>query len=440
MPASQRDRSLGHRLARMRQSHHDHWSYGERAHNEGALFQYPAMMVADMQRDLTAALLAERPRAHGPIFDPFVGSGTVLMAAMLLGRDFVGWDINPLAILICQVKRGPFHLKAFEAASARVATPGANKRTEQRFENQDHWFEPHVQAGLTCLRQRIAREPSLACRRFLWICLAETVRLTSNSRTSTVKLHRRPQQQIDNRPEPRAVFARVTHENLKRLRGARDELHELGLLSGGWYRREIQLELGDTRRLVWPRRRAAALVTSPPYGDNTSTVPYGQHAYLPLQWIDLADIGPGADCSYLASTYEIDRRSLGGHKVVTEEERASLLKKSKQLKSLVAKLAHEKRDRRNRVLAFARDLDAALANCLPTVGSGALSAWTVGSRRVGGQLVPLDKFLVELASQHDFLHVKTLERNIPGHRKRMAARNEQGSTISREHVVVLRRH
>ena len=33
------------------------------------------------------------------------------------------------------------------------------------------------------------------------------------------------------------------------------------------------------------------LVTSPPYGDNRTTVPYGQHAFLPLQWVELSDIG-----------------------------------------------------------------------------------------------------------------------------------------------------
>ena len=74
-----------------------------------------------MQRDLTALLLEEAKPARGPVFDPFVGSGTVLSAGMALGRDVVGWDVNPLAILICKVKAGPFHLAAFAEAVSRVA-------------------------------------------------------------------------------------------------------------------------------------------------------------------------------------------------------------------------------------------------------------------------------------------------------------------------------
>lgn len=436
---TQRDRLLGAQLGRLRDGHEDHWAYGERSPNQGALFQYPAMMVADMQRDLTDALLADHPSSCGPVFDPFVGSGTVLMAAMALGRDFVGWDINPLAILICRVKAGPFHLRAFADAAARVNAPGAPPRPQQRFDNQQHWFVEHVAAGLTLLRGRIGGERNASTRRFLWVCLAETVRRTSNSRTSTVKLHRRPPEQIENRPDARFTFGRVVEDNLNRLEEARDELEAVGVLSRGWYRGEISLELGDTRQLAWRAPASPALVTSPPYGDNTSTVPYGQHAYLPLQWIDLDDVGPHADQGCLDSTYEIDRRSLGGVKRVVPEQDEELQTKSKELQRLLAKLVHAKRDRRTRVLAFVRDFDEALANCLPAVAPGAAAAWTVGSRRVGGQQVRLDKFLIELSARHGFTHVQTVRRDIPAHRKRMAPRNGLGSTIGREHVVILRR-
>lgn len=185
------DRLLGQRLTRLRGEHEDHWSYSDRtvAARRRALFQYPAMMVADMQRDLTAVLLEEAQPAKGPVFDPFVGSGTVLGAGMALGRDVVGWDVNPLAILICRVKAGPFHLTAFAEAVRRVAPDTlSSDPLEERFDNWRHWFTEDVASGLSTLRARIRRQPRVATRRFLWLCLAETIRLTSNSRTSTVKL------------------------------------------------------------------------------------------------------------------------------------------------------------------------------------------------------------------------------------------------------------
>ncbi len=105
----------------LRGDHEDQWSFSKRSSKaqKNALFQYPAMMVADMQRDLVEALLDDAPENPGPVFDPFIGSGTILSAGMTLGRDVVGWDVNPLAILICRVKAGPFHLQAFADAADR---------------------------------------------------------------------------------------------------------------------------------------------------------------------------------------------------------------------------------------------------------------------------------------------------------------------------------
>lgn len=439
----EQDRLLRRHLTRLRAEHEDHWSYGSRtaAANRTALFQYPAMMVADMQRDLTEALLSQSDAADGPVFDPFVGSGTILGAGMALRRDVVGWDINPLAILICRVKAGPFYLEAFEAAAERVVPPQPRyKQPEERFPNWRHWFTDEVAQGLTTLREGILAERSETVRRFLWLCLAETVRLTSNSRTSTVKLHRRPAEQIASRPDPLDIFRRVSKENLSRLALARDELKAADVLSeAGEYQGDVQLRLGDTRLLDWEGPLSAAVVTSPPYGDNTSTVPYGQHAYLPLQWIEMTDIDPSADRSFLSSTYEIDRRSLGGEKRVEDADATALASRSPALDRLIGALSDEKRDRRNRVLAFVRDLDAALAVIGAATKHGAAAAWTVGTRRVGGQSVPLDQVLIDLASARGFAHIETLRRDIPQHRKRMAARNSAGNTMHSEYVVVLRK-
>jgi len=39
--------------------------------------------------------------------DPFCGSGGVLVEAKLLGRNSVGVDINPLAVIIAKAKTTP---------------------------------------------------------------------------------------------------------------------------------------------------------------------------------------------------------------------------------------------------------------------------------------------------------------------------------------------
>ena len=40
----------------------------------------------------------------GPVIDTMVGSGTTLVEAAILGRKAIGFDINPLSVLISNVK------------------------------------------------------------------------------------------------------------------------------------------------------------------------------------------------------------------------------------------------------------------------------------------------------------------------------------------------
>ena len=83
------------------------------------MYRYPAVMMPEFQRAVTDAVA---PRGVDPILtlDPFVGSGTTMCEASLRGFPFVGADVNPLAILICRVKSGPFQIAAFRSAMDRV--------------------------------------------------------------------------------------------------------------------------------------------------------------------------------------------------------------------------------------------------------------------------------------------------------------------------------
>ncbi|HEY2861260.1 MAG TPA: hypothetical protein VGJ21_22815, partial [Terracidiphilus sp.] len=82
------------------------YSIGDRAAQSYDYFQYPAMMVPTMLRDLTDIVISADPQINS-VFDPFAGSGSVLTEAMLRGLGFVGTDINPLAVLLCKVRSGP---------------------------------------------------------------------------------------------------------------------------------------------------------------------------------------------------------------------------------------------------------------------------------------------------------------------------------------------
>jgi hypothetical protein len=417
------------------------WSTREYSHG---LFQYPAMMVPQMQRELLEELQAANDATS--LYDPFVGSGTTLAEGMLQGLDFLGADINPLAILLCRAKAGPYFISALEAAGDRVCATAAGDRTrriELGWDGWEKWFRRDVAGALSKLRRAIRAERQQHSRRFLWVCLAETVRLTSNSRTSTVKLHVRPADEINSRAiDPLHTFRRVFDRNLERFDEQRAELCEAELLTPtGRFRGQVELHLHDISSGPAPTSmidRCELLLTSPPYGDNVTTVPYGQAAFLPLQWIDLYDIDEDCDDRFLASTHAIDAMSLGAPLKGALEAVEPLRAASPALDGILTALCTEPRDRQQRVAAFWRDLDASLDHILASLAPGALMAWTVGNRRVGQRQIPMDGLVCELLGHRGCEVVTALERKIPDCRKRMASRNSVATTMDAEKVLVVR--
>jgi hypothetical protein len=424
----------------------DKWSFNEwmpREHLHG-LFQYPAMMVPQMQRELMVALGEEQNASC--IYDPFVGSGTTMAEAMLLGLDFAGSDINPLAVLLCRTKAGPFQPAAFTRAGDRVlARARASRRTrvELPMDAWNKWFRDDVAVRLLRLRDAIRAESRLAARRFMWVVLAETVRLVSNSRTSTVKLHIRPPDEVSTRKiDVLGIFARTLHQTLSRFAEQAATLRDEGLLTNqGHYTGSVEIHLHDVRAAPCPglaQEPAGMLVCSPPYGDNQTTVPYGQHAYLPLQWIDLYDIDECADQRCLATTHAIDAFSVGSPTRGALDAVIGIRATSPTLDRTLSALANRPPDRAKRVAAFWRDMDSSFGQIVAGLSPGALMAWTVGNRRVGDMEIPMDRILIELLDHRGAEVLTCLSRQIPDYRKRMASRNSVAATMSSEKVIVMR--
>lgn len=399
------------------------------------------MMVPQMVEALLVEIRRVFP-ATKLVADPFVGSGTVLTEAMLRGLDFYGRDVNPLAALLCRAKAGPFFpdaLRERAEEAVRAARRDRGTKIDVDFSGLDKWFSEEAQVQLSRIRRAVRKEGSRWVRRFLWIALAETVRQTSNSRTSTFKLHIRAEEDLRDRVVgPLHVFALVVEANLARYQDLSEKLRKKKRTSRGHYVGEVRIELIDARApLAKEAPKCDVVITSPPYGDNATTVPYGQYSYLPLQWLDLADIGDDVCTDVLRTTHEIDRRSLGGSRRVTAESLNGVLKASPALGRLLKRLDEEPPDRAGRVAAFVRDLWSSLDTIDAMLKPGGIMVWVLGNRRVAGRIVPLDNILKELLASRNFVLVTTIKRRIPS--KRMAHRNSVAKTMLSESIVVIRK-
>lgn len=435
------DALLCQRLESLTEADKDYWSFkgnSRRKYGHG-MFQYPAMMVPQVVDSILKQACSVHPEIE-KVGDPFVGSGTIMTESMLRGLSFLGTDINPLAVLLCRVKSGPFFIDALkEKAKELIVRIEEDCRwaIEVNFTNRDKWFTREVQISLSKIRRAIRHEKSSWARRFFWVVMAEAVRLTSNSRTSTFKLHIRKQEDVDNRScDPVSVFTKALKRNIQHYKEQATRLSKSNHLIQGRYQQKISVLLSDVRKYK-PQEKLDLVITSPPYGDNTTTVPYGQYSYLPLQWIDLIDIGKDVDVECLSSTQEIDARSLGGSKRVRMEDMNHLMERSDVFRNCIKGLDEQPRDRTNRVAAFFRDLDDCLEPILESLRPGGLMIWTLGNRNVGGKQVPLDRILSDLLYAHNATLLCKLTRQISS--KRMASKNNTTDTMSSESILVMRK-
>lgn len=440
------DRPLRKVLSELAGADDEYWACRDKRAFSTALYQYPALMVPEVQRRVISALVSLQNGVR-TLVDPFLGAGTVALEGMLQGLDVVGQDVNPLAILVSKVRSGPYPVDNFRRASAEVLERTALDRVSEpdvQFPGRDKWYLPKNCLELAKLRRAIRFSGSLDGKRFLWVALAETARLTSNSRTSTYKLHIRPQTEIESlrNRSPIELFGTVVERNLSQLRTIREALEQKGRLSRGEYLGTVSIQLGDTRDGVPASRdnnqQYDLLVTSPPYGDNLSTVPYGQNSYLPLQWLELDDIEPGIDRKLIQTTQEMDRRSLGGRWGSTSVDlKAAYIEKSPTLRATLKQLEGLPPDRFRRVAVFFGDLDQTLELLSASLKPNAYMVWTVGNRRVGEREVPTDRILCELLSHYGVRRVLSLKRPIVS--KRMATKNAMVSTMRSESILVLRK-
>jgi hypothetical protein len=397
------------------------------------LFPYPAMMVPQLQGVLMDELLKMLP-SKPSIYDPFMGSGTVLSESLSRGLNFYGADINPLSLLCCEVKSDKFDYKIacayLDQLRSRLFCKSMPLKTPS-FSGATKWFPENVLYILTHIRDQIKSIDLRWCRRIFWLALAECVRYFSRTRLSTYKLHIDKNYKFSTGSEIIHTFLNICKRNISLKRESWHALEENHLLTNDSPSSKVFLELTDAI-CVSSNFKVDLIMTSPPYGDNQTTVTYGQFSYLPLQFIDLNDIDQKFDRSILECANSIDSASLGGSLRFWRDKLFDVEDHSEELQNVIKRLRKVGRGGEKRLAAFTYDLHQALIGIAQRVRPGGFWMMTLGNRKINGIAIPLDKIVSEFLYALGFTRVAALNRTIG--KKRMAG------TMSTEKIVIMKKH
>jgi hypothetical protein len=371
-----------------------------------------------------------------------MGASNTLVTAMKYGMNVFGQDINPLSVLLSQVKTSFFTLEELQDSEKRISSKinsDSSEIIEVTFPNIDKWFQKKIQKELSKIYRAIKNENDLKIRKFYWIAVAETIRITSNDRTSTFKMHMRPIEEINSRNLSAInAFTSVLKKNIIDIIEYNLLLSQNGQIKDGKYDKNVNVVWGDSNVEIRTDKTFNLLVTSPPYGDNKTTVTYGQFSFLPLQWIPIEDIDDTITIDYLKTAQSIDNKSLGGQikeNIKDVEER--VFEKSNTLKRFINQFKDGERKKAEKVTRFINDLDNSIDKMLPKMNKDSFLVWTIGNRNVNEQVVQNDLILKELFTDKGISLFTDLEREILS--KRMPGRNNFSNMMSKEKILIFKK-
>ena len=351
--------------------------------------KYPATMVPDMQYELLKQIKGNNIK----LLDPFCGSGTILAIAQDLGINSIGIDINPYATLLSYVKTNLYNRNKLLYAIERINTELNQEISFKNhyFYNIEKWFRKDIIQSLSKIRQCIIAEEDASIRKFFWVCLSETIFKYSNDRTSTFKLHILPKDKI-NLIQNNCIdyFIGKVKENASFLNYEE--------------KNKVKIIYGDCCDVMQHKLKGKfeIICTSPPYGDNSTTVTYGQSSILYLKWIDTKDL-PCKPC-ILDKYSTIDKISIGGKR--------RTICNTNNIQSLSEYLNKISVNKKEKVINFFEDYCVVLKSIESCLSKDGYLIMTVGNRSIDAIRQPLDKITIEIAENLGLKIISKFNRNI----------------------------
>jgi len=390
------------------------------------------------------------------VLDPFTGSGTVQVEALVRGMPSVGIDIDPLACFVTQVKTTPLPPEELETALGRIeailspfrrsgteleSLVGADISDEQfGIESQDlafpaipnmfHWFRRYVVVDLARLLWAVQRaELGERQARFFRACVAAIIRRVSNADPDPVSGLEvtRIQAERNARREFR-VFDEFANKARKEIQGMCFLWQACGDRSSASAAKVIQGDVLRARELLAGEgigRRFPLVVTSPPY---CQAVNYSRRHKLEMYWLGF--VHDREEHLKLAHSY------VGRRRVRISDWDESVQFGIEGLDQTLDRIGERSHVKARALRHYFWSMSSALAELGEVIERGGLLICAIGDSVCCGTPVTTTQFVIELAAPHFSLRNR-FSYAVRNHYMQYPLRNGRG--IREEHVLVLKR-
>ena len=159
-------------------------SYDQSSLTHG-LHKYPAKFFPELPRWLIQRFSQE----NDWILDPFSGSGTTNLEALLSRRHSVGIDIDPFSRFIANVKVKPLHESELKLTQSKLVQELVNYQATDikesdipSFPYRDKWFNREILLELSYIKKLIDNlETTQEIKNFYLVCFSSIIRGVSNA-------------------------------------------------------------------------------------------------------------------------------------------------------------------------------------------------------------------------------------------------------------------
>lgn len=380
------------------------------------------------------------------ILDPMMGSGTTLLEAYLQGRQAIGFDIDPLAILLTQVKLECYSVAELSTIGERILKDASKmvrlysdllkaekaKRFDAKtIEFLDYWFTLEVQLELLALLMEIEKIESVKVKDFFKLIFSSVIITKTGGVSLALDLaHTRPH-------KARTIFSKngdvLTGDKdeqkrylIKTLRSPLDEFEKKlnqnlrGVMHSAPSDLSPKINSGSAQSLSLKSNSVDLIVTSPPYASNA--IDYMRAHKFSLVWFG----------------YSIDTLTQKRKTYIGSEGFADLpaVKLPVSVENLVAEISQKSKSKGVSLRRYYVEMALVLQEMFRVLKPQKAAIVVVGNSTLAGIDAQVDTSLVEIGKSFGFevpmVGIRQLDRN----RRMLPA----GSSVDKKSQIQQRMH